>query len=216
MRHFIRFMILVVLSMFLSSCHLTAWVLGVSKPSPKTEKQVLRKAHKFHFDEFPLLFTTDTGMMRYYTKDRSRTTDSASSKFYPLVFKQGYLVEPVYKEVCTSYSTSLFSSLKDSLSFQLNTNEPLTKYINSQCVINFDSTAFYADIADADFVVLIYWATYEGVFNKPKNKRLAEEIVRRNEQDSLNIKAYYINFDKRENIQLCTSTLEEFTQQPKP
>ncbi len=56
--------------------------------------------------------------------------------------------------------------------------------------------------------ILIYWATYEGVFNKPKNKRLAEEIVRRNEQDSLNIKAYYVNFDKRENIQLCTSTLK--------
>ena len=53
-----------------------------------------------------------------------------------------------------------------------------------------------------------YWATYEGVFNKPKNKRLAEEIVRKNEQDSLNIKAYYINFDKRENIKLCTSTLK--------
>ena len=53
-----------------------------------------------------------------------------------------------------------------------------------------------------------YWATYEGVFNKPKNKRLAEEVVQRNEQDSLNIKAYYVNFDKRENIKLCTSTLK--------
>lgn len=209
MRHFIRFVFFVVLSIFLSSCHVTAWVLGVSTPSPKTEKQVLRKAHKFHFDEFPLLFTTDTGMMRYYTKDRSRTADSASSKFYPLVFKQGYLVEPVKKDVCTSYSTSLFSSLKDSLSFRLDTNEPLTKYINSQCIINFDSTAFYTETAHSDFVVLIYWATFEGVFNKPNNKRNAQALVKTMERDSLKISGYYVNFDKRKGDYSFTESLNE-------
>ena len=190
-------LVFVVLSALLSSCFLARGILGVKTPSPKTEKQVLKKARKFHFDEFPMLFTTDTGMMRYYTKDRSRTTDSASSKFYPLVFKQGYLVEPVYKDVCTSYSTSLFSSLKDSLSFQLDTNEPLTKYINSQCIINFDSTPFYTETAHSDFVVLIYWATFEGVFNKPNNKRAAEALVKTMERESLKISGYYVNFDKR-------------------
>lgn len=197
MRHLVHSFILVVLSIFFSSCLLTSWILGVRYPSPKTEKQVLRKVRKFHFDEFPLLFTTDTGMMRYYTKDRTRTADTASSKFYPLVFKQGYLVEPVHKDVCTSYSTSLFSSLKDSLSFQLDTNEPLTKYINSHCIINFDSIAFYTETANSDFLVLIYWATFEGVFNKPNNKHTAEALVKIMERDSLKISGYYVNFDMR-------------------
>ena len=197
MRHLIQSFLLIVLSILFSSCLLTSWILGVRYPSPKTEKQVLRKARKFHFDEFPHLFTTDTGMMRYYTKDRSRTTDSASSKFYPLVFKQGYLVEPVQKDVCTSYTTSLFSSLKDSLLFQLNTFEPLTKYINEQCIINFDSIVFYTETANSDFVVLIYWATFEGVFNKPNNKRTAEALVKTMERDSLKISGYYVNFDMR-------------------
>ena len=45
--------------------------------------------------------------------------------------------------------------------------------------------------------ILIYWATYEGVFNKPKNKRAAEALVKTMEQDSLRISGYYVNFDKR-------------------
>ncbi len=197
MRHLVHIFILIVLSVLFSSCLLTYWILGVSYPSPKTEKQVLRKARKFHFDEFPILFTTDTGSLRYFTKDRTRTTDSASHKFLPLVFKQGYLVEPVQKDICTSYSTSLFSSLKDSLSYQLVTSEPLTKYINAQCIINFDSTEFYAKTAHSDFLVLIYWATFEGVFNKPNNKRAAEALVKTMERDSLEISGYYVNFDMR-------------------
>lgn len=206
-------LVFVVLSALLSSCFLARGILGVKTPSPKTEKQVLKKARKFHFDEFPMLFTTDTGTIRYWVTDRLRTVDSASNKFDPLIFKHGDMVIPVETSTgCTAYSFTLVHSLSDSTQYHTDPNKPLSWYINSQCVIDFDSTAFYTDIADADFVILIYWATYEGVFNKPKNKRLAEEIARRNEQDSLNIKAYYVNFDKRENIKLCTSTLKEFTQ----
>ena len=47
------------------------------------------------------------------------------------------------------------------------------------------------------FVVLIYWATFEGVFNKPNNKRAAQALVKTMERDSLNISGYYVNFDKR-------------------
>ncbi|MBR6064195.1 MAG: hypothetical protein IKP54_08595 [Bacteroidales bacterium] len=42
-----------------------------------------------------------------------------------------------------------------------------------------------------------YWATFEGVFNKPNNKRAAEALVKTMEQDSLRISGYYVNFDKR-------------------
>ena len=46
-------------------------------------------------------------------------------------------------------------------------------------------------------VVLIYWATFEGFFNKPNNKRAAQALVKTMERDSLNISGYYVNFDKR-------------------
>ena len=46
-------------------------------------------------------------------------------------------------------------------------------------------------------VVLIYWATYEGVFNKPNNKRNAQALVKTMEHDSLKISCYYVNFDMR-------------------
>ena len=47
------------------------------------------------------------------------------------------------------------------------------------------------------FVVLIYWATFEGVFNKPNNKRAAQALVKTMERDSLRIIGYYVNFDMR-------------------
>ena len=88
-------LVFVVLSVLLSSCFLARGILGVKTPSPKTEKQVLKKARKFHFDEFPMLFTTDTGTIRYWVTDRLRTVDSASNKFDPLIFKHGDMVIPV-------------------------------------------------------------------------------------------------------------------------
>ncbi|MBR6064199.1 MAG: hypothetical protein IKP54_08615 [Bacteroidales bacterium] len=35
--------------------------------------------------------------------------------------------------------------------------------------------------------------TFEGVFNKPNNKRAAEALVKTMEQDSLRISGYYVN-----------------------
>lgn len=187
------------LLLLMNSCNIVNLILGVSEPSPVSKNKIEKKIIKYGLNEFPHLCSTDSGTKMYLAIDKSRNADStAGYKFNPLIFKNNYLVKPIDTSACSAFNEGLLSKLGDSSSYCIDSSIVLSDLINNKNILNFDSLSFYQTYYTSDFTIFIYWATFQGVLNKPINKKTASNVVKIRNISSKKIQAYYINFDMRD------------------
>lgn len=173
-------------------------VLGVRSPSPKSEIQIERKKKKYKLIEFENLMATDSGCLKYLEIDGKRNGNSGGYKLYPLLFYHGQLISPKSNKSCNAYGTELVSALRDTNQYVLDTVS-IFDVLNSNTIVGWDSLPYRQQIESCEYIFLVYWASFEGVFNKKNNKRNAQFFQKEKSDENINGKAFYVNFDMKNN-----------------
>jgi len=186
--------VLMVLAVLTTGCQpILRFATGVRKPAPVTMTYIQKKEKHYNLNEFEHLATTKAGASLYVKVERSEV-DSEWVFYKPLIFKYDTLLIVQNYHGCGPAYTYL-QNPQDTIIYKFSDSLNIQDFANSTCLCNFDSCAFYSEIKDVEYVIFIYWASFNGVFDKNSSKQFGQFVQKQIRENGLNAKAYYVNYD---------------------
>ncbi|MCQ2271601.1 MAG: hypothetical protein MJZ72_02280 [Bacteroidales bacterium] len=198
MKHIKIFIFIALLTVILGGCQMILLsIYTPSDPTPKTEKQIANKARSLHLNKYSHLFANKEGCLSYCQICLSHSDSSYNINFDPLFFKNGKLMEPLEALGCTSYNQNLINILDSTDKYRLIDSITLSDLINNQSIINYDSINFISQTQNRDYVILLYWSSFESIIQQRELKRYEKMIGEAIAMKNINAQVYYVNFDMR-------------------
>lgn len=106
-------------------------------------------------------------------------------------------MEPLEALGCTSYNQNLINILDSTDKYRLIDSITLSDLINNQSIINYDSINFISQTQNRDYVILLYWSSFESIIQQRELKRYEKMIGEAIAMKNINAQVYYVNFDMR-------------------
>lgn len=198
MKHLKIFIFIALLTVILGGCQMILLsIYTPSTPTPKTEKQIANKARSLHLNHYSHLFANKEGCLSYCQICLSHSDSSHNINFDPLFFKNGKLMEPLETLGCTSYNQNMINILDSTDKYRLIDSITLSDLINNQSIINYDSINFISQTQNRDYVILLYWSSFESTIQQHELKRYEKMIGEAISMKNINAQVYYVNFDMR-------------------
>ena len=191
------FFIILIVALILTGCMPVLTVFfGISKPKEVTTKKIEKKIYKYGLDYFNHYYITEEGFFSYF--DILNKNNLSTSVTRVLIFKEGKLLQPNIIKGCSSQRDGFIRNLQDSTSYISIDTVLLSDFVNSTNLSNFDTNEFEQENAGKEFTIMLYWATFSGVFNKNITAQLAQTTKDCVENKDLNAHVFYINLDVKE------------------
>lgn len=195
MRKFL--LVILIVALTLTGCMPILTVFfGISKPKEVTTKKIEKKINKYGLDYFKHYYITEEGFFSYF--DILNKNNLSTNTTRVLIFKEGKLLQPNVINGCSSQRDGFIRSLQDSTSYLSIDTVLLSDFVNSTYLSNFDTNDFLQKNADKEFCIILYWATFSGIFNKNITAQLAQTTKDCIDNKGLNAHVFYINLDVKE------------------
>ncbi|MDY0015084.1 MAG: hypothetical protein RBS13_02645 [Bacteroidales bacterium] len=191
------FVIILIFALTLTGCMpvLTLFT-GISKPKEVTSKKLNKKIDKYGLDYFKHYYITEEGFFSYFSILNKNNLSTSVTRV--LIFKEGKLLQPRVINGCSSQQVGFIRNLNDSTSYISIDSVYLSDFVNSTNLSTFDTNEFKQENAAKEFTIILYWATFSGIYNKNITAQLAQTTKDCIENKNLNAHVFYINLDVKE------------------
>lgn len=189
--------VILIVSLTLTGCMPILTVFfGISKPKEVTTKKIEKKINKYGLDYFKHYYITEEGFFSYF--DILNKNNLSTSVTRVLIFKEGKLLQPRVINGCSSQRDGFIRSLQDSTFYISIDTVVLSDFVNSSNLSNFNINEFQQINEGKEFTIILYWATFSGIYNKNITAQLAETTKDCIDNNGLNAHVFYINLDVKE------------------
>jgi len=189
--------VILIVSLTLTGCMPILTVFfGISKPKEVTTKKIEKKINKYGLDYFKHYYITEEGFFSYF--DILNKNNLSTSVTRVLIFKEGKLLQPRVINGCSSQRDGFIRSLQDSTFYISIDTVVLSDFVNSSNLSNFNINEFQQINEGKEFTIILYLATFSGIYNKNITAQLAETTKDCIDNNGLNAHVFYINLDVKE------------------